>query len=77
MGNQVNKHWLIGLFAGLILCLYSGCTGTSSQIDEAEKKDVPSESTCQKKPFYRMASRPWEIHPIILFKSKLILAAYP
>ena len=49
MGNQVNKHWLIGLFAGLILCLYSGCTGTPSQIDEAEKKDVPSESTCQKK----------------------------
>ena len=49
MGNQVSKHLLIALFAGLILCLYTGCTETSSQADETGKKDVPSKPTCQEK----------------------------
>lgn len=49
MGNQVSKHWFIVLFAGLILCLYIGCTGnTSPQTDEIEKKDIASKPTCQK-----------------------------
>lgn len=47
MGNQVSKHSQIALFAGLILCLHIGCTGTSSQADETENKDVLSEPTCQ------------------------------
>lgn len=47
MGNQVSKHSRIALFAGLILYLHIGCTGTSSQADETENKDVPPEPTCQ------------------------------
>ena len=48
MGNQVSKSWFIGLFAGLILCLYIGCTGTTSaKQDKTKKKDVPTKPTCQ------------------------------